>query len=248
MNFALFFLALIIIRRFHCSFFVVGLADAFKLLYKKSVSLAVPLIALGVVFTGMHISIPRYWEYTFPASNISQSGLTETGEPWIGATDPVLTIEEYSDYQCFQCKKMHFLLRQLIAEYPDKIRLIHHHFPMDHTVNEIVVPTPFHIGSGKMAFLAIYAAYKGSFWEMNDALYAMAGKKAPFNTRQLVEKTGIPSGELAGAIKNETVQKILGHDIRKGMKLGIMGTPSFVINGEVHVGSIPPEILKEFVK
>jgi len=248
-NFALFFLTLLVIRRFNTNFSAQGFTNSFGLLYKKITTLSLPLGMLTALFTCIHIYIPHYWEYSFPAPDISEAGITDAGSPWIGAADaPTLIIEEYSDYQCFQCKKMHFLIRQLIAEHPDKIRLIHHHFPMDHTVNEIVVPTPFHIGSGKMALLAVYAAYKGKFWEMNDALYAMASKKAPFNTKLLAEKTTIPSGELAGAVKNDTIQKILRNDIRKGMKLGITATPSFVINGEVYVGAIPPDILKDFVK
>ncbi len=195
-NFSLFFLSLLVTRRFNCFSFFQGVQTSLKLLFRKKKSLTLPILLTTGFFVLTYISLPHYWEYTFPTVDISQSGVTENGTPWIGASKPILIIEEYSDYQCFQCKKMHFLLRQLIAENPKKIRLIHHHYPMDHTVNEIVVPTPFHIGSGKMAFMAIYAAYKDKFWKMNDTLYEMAGEKKSFNTKILSEKTDIPVGEL----------------------------------------------------
>ena len=97
---------------------------------------------------------------------------------------------------------MHLFLRRLIAAHPEKIKLIHHHYPMDHEFNNIIVPTPFHIGSGKMAMIGIYAAAKNKFWEMNDALYTIGQEKQPFNTRTLAKMTGFTPGELAAATRH----------------------------------------------
>jgi protein-disulfide isomerase len=176
------------------------------------------------------------------------TGMTEDYHPWIGAETPTLTIEEYSDYQCFQCYKMHFMLRRLMTRYPDKIRLIHRHFPMDKTVNEIIVPTPFHIGAGKMALMAIYASTQKKFWQTNDALFELGRDKKTFNTRILADKTGLTAGALAAATRDQTLRKFLQNDIREGMLLGITGTPSFVIDGQVYPGAIPAEILKKAIE
>ncbi len=215
----------------------------------KNTAIKTAGLSLIAFLIGLKIFIPDYWTYTFPApSSIIHTGLTEDWHPWIGAENPLVTIEEYSDYQCFQCKKMHFLLRQLIAEHPDEIRLIHRQFPMDHTVNEIIVPTPFHVGSGKMAFLAIYAASQDKFWQMNDALFELGQSKKPFNTKTLAEQTGLSAGALTWAIRAPNIHLFLRNEILEGMKLGIIGTPSFVIDGTVYAGSIPVEILKNIIK
>ena len=42
--------------------------------------------------------------------------------------------------------------QKLINRYPDRIRLVHHHFPMDHQYNPIV-QDPFHEGAGSMALV-----------------------------------------------------------------------------------------------
>lgn len=96
--------------------------------------------------------------------------------------------------------------------------------------------------------IAIYAASKGKFWEMNDALYQMGRVKKPFNTRTLAEMTGFSGGELAAATGNPQIREFLLHDIRQGMKLGITGTPTYVIDGEVYQGSIPGEILGKIIQ
>jgi protein-disulfide isomerase len=36
----------------------------------------------------------------------------------------------------------------------------------------------------------------------------------------------------------------LKKDILEGIKMGVRGTPSFVIDGKVYQGHLPPEILK----
>jgi len=197
----------------------------------------------------LDIFFPRYWNYSATPHNTSiPHGLTLDGHPWIGAKKPALTIMEFADYQCFQCDKMHLYLRQLIERYPHKIRLVHYNYPLDHAVNPTVVPNPFHIGSGKLALLAIYASIKGKFWKTNDALYALARKKEAFNTHILAQDIGIPAGELAAALTNPKLKRLLSRDIWKGMKLRIMATPSFVINSKVYQGTIPPAVLETVMK
>jgi len=247
-SFALLLYAWIIRRRFDFDPLWKSLIKSFRYITRNKF-LQISLTVLLVCFLGIKIFLPHYWKYTIPplSSNIS-TGMTEDFHPWIGAKNPALTIDEYSDYQCFQCYKMHFILRRLIARYPDKIRLIHHHYPMDNTVNEIIVPTPFHVGSGKMAMMAIYAALKGKFWETNDILFEMGRTKKPFNTKIIASKTGLSSGELAQATRDKSIRLLLRNDILSGMKLHITGTPSFVINDKVYSGAIPPQLLENAIK
>ena len=247
-SFALLIYPWLIRRRFDNRPFLISLAQSFSfILGNRFLKFTLPILI--ALFIGIKISLPHYWKYTFPAvSEKISTGMTEDLSPWIGAEHPTLTIEEYSDYQCFQCYKMHFMLRRLISQYPTKIRLIHRHYPMDNTVNEIIVPTPFHVGSGKMAMIAIYASFKNKFWQANDALFQLGRQKKPFNTKTLSQETGIPSGELAMATRNPKIRLLLQRDIRKGMLLHITGTPTFVINNQTYKGSIPAEILEKAIQ
>jgi protein-disulfide isomerase len=188
---------------------------------------------------------PTYWHLDEPVlATPINSGLTPEGHPWIGAEKPRLVITEFTDYQCFQCKKMHYFLRQLIAQHPDKIRLVHRHFPMDHEFNPIV-KDPFHVGSGKMALLAIYATAKDQFWPMNDLLFKIARDKQTIDVREIAQEVGIDYRELAWALNNKNIRYRLKHDIAQGLQAKIDGTPAFFIDGTVHLGQIPPAIIKK---
>jgi uncharacterized membrane protein/protein-disulfide isomerase len=242
---ALCFSAWIIRRRFSRDGLLVGLGKGIRFLW-RSWPLRLGILALLVALVGLRLALPQYWHFTLPIANQTvATGLTEDGRPWIGAKNPKLTIHEYADYQCFQCGKMHQFLRQLINAHPDAIRLVHHHYPMDHEFNNVIVPEPFHVGSGKMAMIAIYAASKDKFWLMNDALYTMGRQKESFNTRTLAAITGFTAGELAAATQHPQIREVLLYQIRKGMKLRIGGTPTYVIEGKTYEGAIPANLLKQ---
>lgn len=243
-SFLLLFYSWIIRKRFETEGIIEGLKKDFQFLKIKKViclSLLAPFL-LGLFLTKAFF--PAYWQFPSPPLSSSISvGITPTGHPWIGAENPVLTITEFTDYQCFQCKKMHFFLRQLIDEHSDKIRLVHRHYPMDHNFNPIV-KEPFHIGSGKMAMLAIYAASKGKFWQMNDALYEIVNNAKTINIKKLAEEVGLNLEELGHSVNNQLIRKMLQRDILSGLELQISGTPAYVIDKEVYLGQIPPEIIK----
>jgi len=243
-NLALLFYAWIIRSRFSNAGFIEDTWRDVLFLWENKVKTILLLASFFTVVLFTWAFFPKYWN--FEAPHISAGipmGITASGYPWIGAEDAVLEITEFADYQCFQCRKMHFFLRQLMVENPGKIRIIHRHYPMDHEFNPIVREA-FHVGSGKLALLAVYAASKNKFWQMNDLLYAVAGEKKPISTQELATALDLDSTDLARALVDRTIRLRVKHDIYSGNKLGITGTPGYVIDGEVYQGQIPPEILK----
>jgi len=242
-NFLLLYYTWLVRRRFSKIGIIKGLMLDIGFLWdKKKKTIPIFLSTLCVIIF-LLISFPSYWKFSSPVLSKSiPSGITDDGYPWIGAENPELEITEFTDYQCFQCKKMHFFLRKLVEKNYDKIRLIHRHFPMDHKYNPMV-KEPFHVGSGAMALFAEYAQTQGKFWEMNDVLFAIVGSTNVLNIRKLAEKIGLDYRALSYSINNKIIRYKVKHDIAIGMKLGINGTPGYVIDGKVYLGQIPPEIL-----
>jgi len=242
-NFLLLYYTWLVRKRFDKYNIVKGLKLDFIFLWEKKKKTTPVFLSFLCIVIFLLIYFPPYWKYSPPVlSKTIQIGITDDGYPWIGAENPKLLIMEFTDYQCFQCKKMHFFLRKLVEKNAEKIRLIHRHFPMDHKFNPIV-KEPFHVGSAKMALLAEYAQTQGKFWEMNDILFGIAGSTKYINIKKLAEKVGLDYRALLYSIKNRMIRYKVKHDIAIGMKLGINGTPGYVIDGEVYIGQIPPEIL-----
>lgn len=247
-NLFLLWYAWLIRKRFTTQGLIQATHEDFRFIWQRRRRL-LPVLSAFIVGVLLLIALlPSYWHMRPPRRSIDiPSGFTDDGYPWIGATDPAIEILLFSDYQCFQCKKMHMYLRQLIAQNPHKIRLIQRHYPMDHEFN-FIVKAPFHVGSGKMALLAIYAASKGKFWEMNDLLFEITGRQKQIDLNWVAEKTGLKTVDLVLALKDPVIRSKLSRDVWQGMKLRILGTPSFVINDNLYAGNIPPDVLQKYLK
>lgn len=244
-NLLLTFLIWIVRKRFRTETFVVAFCQDLRFL-RKHIKLTGPVF--GVFGIGLALTtlwFPAYWDIQyFVESESVRSGLTQEGFPWSGSESPEIEIVEFTDYQCFQCRKMHFYMLQILAHYPGKVRVIHRHFPMDHAYNPIVVE-PHHVGSGQMAILAIHAAFREKFSKMNDWLFSKAGQESgSISLAEAATATGIDAGELAAALQYDRYRLLLKRDIHEGIRLGVVGTPSYLINGRIYEGSLPAEILK----
>lgn len=243
-NLLLLFYTCMIRSRFKSGGLIDGFKEDIRFLKTRRSSL---LGIFSPFFVGVILLLlffPPYWELDPPALfSKTNTGVTKEGHPWIGAQNPKLVITEYTDYKCFQCKKMHFFLRQLIAKHPDKIRLVHRNFPMDHLVNPII-KEPFHIGSGKMALLAIQATSNNKFWQMNDLLFEMAMEGDIIDVRELADRLGMNPKVLARSVNDPVARRLLELDILSGLKLQISGTPAYVINENVYLAQIPPEVIR----
>lgn len=235
-------------KRFNTEKPVAGIKrDILFLLSKKieGIALFMPFV-IGVIL--VVIFYPAYWNLAPPPlSPDTPKGISADGHPWIGAKNPKLIITEFADYQCFQCNKMHFYLRHLIGKYPDKIRLIHRHFPMDHRFNPIV-EKPLHVRAGGLAMLAIYATQRGKFWEMNDLLFDIARQPEEIQLEFIAQKVGLAHADLLNALKDRDIVKKLVLEIQQALKIGIEGTPGFLINQKLYFGQIPADIIKKALR
>jgi predicted DsbA family dithiol-disulfide isomerase len=231
-------------RRFSKSGLIADTRADLLFLWKKKVTIMLPFSTFLAGVLLIWIFFPPYWHFQPPlsAEHVS-TGITAEGHPWIGAQEPVLEITEFTDYQCFQCKKMHYVLRRIISQHAARIRIVHRNYPMDNKYNPIV-KQPFHIGSGKMALLALFAESKDKFWEMNDYLYSIAGQQKSIEIKELAEKLDLNASELARSLNDPGYRYKLQGDVQEGLKLGITGTPAYVIDGKVYLGQIPADVLK----
>jgi uncharacterized membrane protein len=242
-NFMLLFYCWLIRRRFDTDRYLISLTSDFKYLchHRRLSALTLTPLLAGVFL--LWTLFPVYW--TVQPDVISaefQTGLTPEGYPWIGSENADLVITEFADYLCFQCNKMHFYLRKLMNQYPGKIKIIHRHFPMDSRFNPIV-KIPFHEGSGMLSLLAIYAKAEDKFWQANDFFYANARISDEIDLKKVADSLTLNTNDFIKSIRNPAIRRHLSRDIRDGLRIGVSGTPSYVIDGNLYVSNIPPNVL-----
>jgi protein-disulfide isomerase len=223
-----------------------ALAGDLRALFARPV-LAAALIAAGAAtLVALEAFVPTYWKTPgWDDLPPLASGTDGDGHHWIGARDPELTIVEFSDYECPHCRAAHKDVRLLAADQPDRIRLVHRHFPLDRACNPSL-KRPFHERACELAEAAECAALQGRFWEMNDALFSIQDtvKTKDVDPVDIAVRLGLDRSELARCLeRHETADRIEG-DLRAARDRKLRGTPSFVIGEKAFMGRIPKRELE----
>lgn len=149
-----------------------------------------------------------------------------------GATDPKVTIVEFADLECPACAASHSITNQLVAEYPDKIKFVFRHFPLD-----------MHPQAFNAARAAEAANAQGKFWEMHDILYQKQNEwERKNNAVEIFEgyakELGLNIDEFKKAFSEKSFDARIQSGLTQGTAAGVQGTPNFFINGKKFDGGV----------
>src|SRR3989339_205846 len=86
---------------------------------------------------------------------------------WKGAENAVITLVEFSDFQCPYCSQYSASVEQILANYGDKVRFTYRHLPLS-----------FHPQAQKAAEAFECAKEQGKAYEMHDQLFVLADSDA----------------------------------------------------------------------
>lgn len=163
--------------------------------------------------------------------------LTESleGLPSLGPADAAVTIIAFSDYQCPYCKESGSVVRELLAMFPDDVRLVHRH-----------LPSRGHAQAFAAARAAACAAPAGRFWQFHDALFA-AKSLDDSAIRAAAARAGLQSPQYAACVASDSSAEAVMHDVEAAQRLGVTGTPTLIVNGAVIPGAVDLRTLKEVV-
>ncbi len=103
------------------------------------------------------------------------------------------------------------------------------------------------------ALAARAAQAQGGFWEYHDLVYAnqSSGNSGGYNEESLTElagEAGLDVERFKRDLADARYEAVVQSDFRQGQDLGISGTPTFIINGEVLVGLQPLATFEEAIE
>ena len=154
------------------------------------------------------------------------SGLDDGVSPVKGATNPVVTIVEFSDFECPFCKQAQSVLTQIVESYGRTVRLVFKHLPLEG-----------HRNSLPAARAAYCASEQDRFWQFHDAVFA-AGNLSPPVFEQIASDLGLGLPKFQECVASERSRAAVVKDIEAARLLRIESTPSFVVNGRVINGAL----------
>jgi protein-disulfide isomerase len=145
--------------------------------------------------------------------------------PVMGASDRQIVMLVFSDFQCPFCATANKSLKEFMAKNKDKVTLVYKHFPL----------TQIHPEALPAARAAWAANKQGKFWEYHDTLFANQAKLSDAFYTETATSLKLDLKKFDADRK--LADNFIVEDFKLGRKVGVNGTPTFIMNGEVVTGA-----------
>jgi protein-disulfide isomerase len=163
----------------------------------------------------------------------------QADDPALGPADALVTIVEFSDFQCPYCSKVGPTLERLRQEYPKDVRVVWKDYPLS-----------FHPRAKPAATLARLAYDErgnDGFWKAHDALFAAQKNLDDESLLRIAETLGLDGQRARAALSSGRYDKKLNQSAGIASDFGVPSTPHFFINGRRLKGALPYEDFKRLV-
>jgi protein-disulfide isomerase len=155
--------------------------------------------------------------------------VTPFGSAWGGNPKGDVTLVEYFDYNCGYCRASLPLIADLLKRDP-KLRIVYRDLPI------------LSDESRAAARASLAAAQQGKFQGFHDALYA-AGPVSEATIKGAAARAGVS----LAAIDTGIVDAEIAKNMQTAAKLGMNGTPSWVVGDRILSGALPIEEIEKAI-
>ena len=145
-----------------------------------------------------------------------------------GPKQALVTILEFSEFQCPFCTRVNPTIKRIFSEYAGKVRLCFKHNPLF-----------FHKDAKPAAEAALAAGAQGKFWQMHDKLFANQRQLKRADLEKYAQELGLDMAKFKKALDTNVYANVIKADQAQAMRFGARGTPSFFINGRRLIGAQP---------
>jgi len=154
----------------------------------------------------------------------------------LGRDDALVTIVEWSDFQCPYCQRNAPVLAHVRKKYGDSVRIVYRHYPM-----------PFHRDALLAAEASAAAAAQGKFWPYHEQLWLHFGKLARADLESYAQTAGLDMKSFRLALDERRHHDAVIAEAAAAEAFGVEGTPTMFINGQPIVGSRDPDDLDKII-
>ena len=192
---------------------------------RLEVTLTIVLAVCAVIITGLvirrELGGPPKGNLPQPPSTVDNWASFGSVGSETGAAQGSVRVLEFSDFQCPFCKRLSKSLDSIRAKYPTQVSLVYRHFPIER----------IHPHARSAAFAAECAAEQGKFREVHDFLYENQGAIGTLSWTQIASKGNVPDTVRFNVCMRDSVPKRrVDLDIAMAKKLGLIGTPTVMVN------------------
>jgi protein-disulfide isomerase len=146
--------------------------------------------------------------------------------PRLGNDKAKVQIVEFLDPECESCRAAHPHVKELLRMYPEQVQLIVRYVPLHH--------------NSEIAIRALEAArMQGKYWEALDLLFHYQPQWGDHHAPKpevifdVLPKIFVDVKKIRANMTDPRITAIIDQDIADGEILGVRGTPTFFVNGNL---------------
>jgi len=179
----------------------------------------ITIVVAGMIYLVSLQRIPSNTEM------ITIENVVESNDWVLGDRNSKVIITEYSDFQCPACASYNSVIKQITADFGDKIAFVYRHFPL-----------PNHQHAKTMAYAAEAAGKQGKFWEMHDLIFKnqsewISKSSVTETITEFAKQLSLDEERFAKDIDSDEIKTKINDSVAKGREIGISYTPTFFVNG-----------------
>jgi uncharacterized membrane protein/protein-disulfide isomerase len=147
-------------------------------------------------------------------------------------------VVKFNDYQCPPCRNTYYAYKPILEKYAatGQVKYVLKHFPLEPECNTAIT-SPMHVAACEAASAVVMARRKGTAEKLEAWLFANQESLTRDVVRQAAADVGgVPDFDA----QYERAMSEVKTDAGLGALLGFRSTPTFVINGHVIAGGLPP--------
>lgn len=141
----------------------------------------------------------------------------------IGPEHAAITVVEYGDFECPNCKQAAPAVKLLLQRYRDRLRFVYRHFPL-----EALHPHALHAAEA-----AECAGGQRRFWPMHDLLFDNQEHLELKHLRAYAERLELDMARYGAEMDDEIYLQRIREHIDGGRRSHLKGTPGFFVNGRI---------------
>jgi predicted DsbA family dithiol-disulfide isomerase len=138
-----------------------------------------------------------------------------------GNPDAPVTLVEFSDFHCPFCGQAYPTLKNLLAKYSGRLKLVYRDLPLEE------IP-PYIVDSPEAARCA---GEQGMFWEYHDLLFENQERFGEAVFKEFAEQLKLDAEAFGTCLQSGKFKAAIEADYHDAVRLGATGTPFFFING-----------------
>jgi protein-disulfide isomerase len=172
----------------------------------------------------------------------SRSQIQMKDAPSLGDPKAVVTLVEYSDFECPVCRNLHDVLRDILPKYPGKVRVIFKDFPLEQL-------HPW----ARTAAIAGRCAYQQdpkAFWKIYDLIYdnqeIISATNAWTKMMDYASQSGLDADTFKACMASPEAGEAVNASRTNGQLLDVNSTPTVFVNGRRMVGA-DAHLLEQYI-